>query len=359
MPGDGGLTGDTATMTGLKIGYARVSTDAQDLTVVSDTGNMATDFEHQIQTAIGELVGSQCIALGALTRGKSLSHTYTATLVSSAVVVKTNDDIEALSRSVHNLEVLADLGIPVPRVIAYDDSTTSLPAAILVMEQLPGRDLHYELASMTPKQMSVLAEKIVGFQRLAATLSRSSGFGYAGIDENVTGSWSDIARRPSGYAWADPLPDDTQSLFGRLQKCMDQAEPYFATVEPICFLDDLTTKNVLIRDGELTGVVDFDWVAYGDPLLHLGLCAAAVTANAPPHCQHYVEELIRFSGLNSHQRGIVGLYQASYLVNFLGAESPDKPGDWRVTSVAGATAGLDAFQLSIDQQIGLAHHAEL
>ncbi len=33
MPGDGGLTGDTATMTGLKIGYARVSTDAQDLTV--------------------------------------------------------------------------------------------------------------------------------------------------------------------------------------------------------------------------------------------------------------------------------------------------------------------------------------
>ncbi len=32
MPGDGALTGDTATMTGFKIGYARVSTDAQDLT---------------------------------------------------------------------------------------------------------------------------------------------------------------------------------------------------------------------------------------------------------------------------------------------------------------------------------------
>jgi hypothetical protein len=32
MPGDGALTGDTATMTGLKIGYPRVLTDAQDLT---------------------------------------------------------------------------------------------------------------------------------------------------------------------------------------------------------------------------------------------------------------------------------------------------------------------------------------
>lgn len=33
MPDDGGLTGDTGSRPELKIGYARVSTDAQDLTV--------------------------------------------------------------------------------------------------------------------------------------------------------------------------------------------------------------------------------------------------------------------------------------------------------------------------------------
>lgn len=32
MPGEGTLTGDTAEVTELKIGYARVSTDDQDLT---------------------------------------------------------------------------------------------------------------------------------------------------------------------------------------------------------------------------------------------------------------------------------------------------------------------------------------
>ncbi len=36
MPGDGGLTGDTDQVTGLKIGYARVSTNAQDLTAQRD-----------------------------------------------------------------------------------------------------------------------------------------------------------------------------------------------------------------------------------------------------------------------------------------------------------------------------------
>jgi len=37
-------------------------------------------------------------------------------------------------------------------------------------------------------------------------------------------------------------------------------------VPAICFLDDLTTKNVIVQDGVLQGVVDFDHVCYGDPL---------------------------------------------------------------------------------------------
>ena len=113
---------------------------------------------------------------------------------------------------------------------------------------------------------------------------------------------------------------------------------------PTCFLDDLTIKNVLVDDaGQLCGVVDLDVVAYGDPRLHIGLCAAAVTAFMPSRCQFYVDEPIRISELTSTQRAIVGLYQANYLVSFLGAESPEDRGPWRKAALAGVDRGLNAF----------------
>jgi aminoglycoside phosphotransferase (APT) family kinase protein len=48
-------------------------------------------------------------------------------------------------------------------------------------------------------------------------------------------------------------------------------ETYFSSVQPTYFLDDLTSKNVIVQDGELRGLVDFDVVCYDDPLYWLAL----------------------------------------------------------------------------------------
>ena len=42
--------------------------------------------------------------------------------------------------------------------------------------------------------------------------------------------------------------------------------PTLEAVPPLPFLDDLTTKNVLVDGGRLSGVVDVDVVCFGDPL---------------------------------------------------------------------------------------------
>ena len=44
----------------------------------------------------------------------------------------------------------------------------------------------------------------------------------------------------------------------RVRRRMPQFAKYFFAVEPIAFLDDTTTRNVIVHDGDLSGIVDVD-----------------------------------------------------------------------------------------------------
>lgn len=269
---------------------------------------------------VSVLLGDTCGPLTLLPTGASSSRTYAAPLGDRRVVVKISPDPAVLRPSRRNLEVLAGLGLRVPQVLAYDEGDPTL----LVMTEVPGRDLRYELPHMTPKQMTTLAGQIVDMQRRVATLPRNTGCGYVGIGEPATRTWSELVRNANARPLLDPLPPGVAALRERLEAALQTFEPHFATVEPVCFLDDITTKNVMMLDGRLTGVVDFDVVCWGDPLFHLGLTAAGVTADTPAHCRFYVEELLRHSGCDDDARRVVDLYEACCLTDFIsrGHEEP-------------------------------------
>ena len=199
---------------------------------------------------------------------------------------------------------------------------------------------------MTRPQLSRLAGQVINMQRTVGTLPTGDGCGFAAIGERPTRTWSDVVCRPNAWRFADPPPGDVAGLLPRLRRLIERAEPYFAAVKPICFLDDLTTKNVLVEDGELTGVVDFDVVCYGDPLFHLGLTAAALTSNGAPLGGFYADELFRRAGLDGTARPVVDLYQAVFLINFLGAEDPYGQGPWRSRCASAAAALLTSCEVA-------------
>jgi aminoglycoside phosphotransferase (APT) family kinase protein len=76
-----------------------------------------------------------------------------------------------------------------------------------------------------------------------------------------------------------------------LQAVRRSLEAYFARVRPVCFLDDLTTKNLLIDRGAVSGVIDLDFVCYGDPLLSVGTTLAHLASLA--NGERYGIELLR------------------------------------------------------------------
>ncbi len=109
------------------------------------------------------------------------------------------------------------------------------------------------------------------------------------------------------------------------------AAPRLAAVEPVCFLDDLTIKNVIIYRGALQGVVDFDVVCYGDPMYWLALTQVAMLSDVGEPGRFYVDELIRLWGPSDVERANLALYSAVHAAAFLTWDTHDAERHARLT----------------------------
>lgn len=292
---------------------------------------------------VAELLGAAVVAVRPLQPLASSGRTFAVSLRDGrTVVAKLSQPGQSVGPMARNLDVLGGIGVPVPRVLGAAALSGDPAREVLVMTRLRGRDLRQDLPAMTRDQLSVLAREVMGIQRVVAALPAHGDCGFVAIGEPGRRSWLDVVRRPNGYLYADPLPADTVVLAPRLEQLIDAAAERLDRVRPVCFLDDLTTKNVLIDGGRLSGVVDFDWICQGDPRFHLGLTAAAVvTVEHARWGGHYVAELVRAAGLDADGQRFVDLYTALFLVNFLGAEDPHRPGPWRARAARVAQAALD------------------
>lgn len=244
-------------------------------------------------------------------------------LPNRALIVRTNANPEVFAGTAHNLSVLRELGLPVSKPIVSDVSRTHYPAAYMILEKIPGRDLRYELRTMTPVQKRRLAEQIVGYQRTAATLPEGNGFGYAAIGEKAPfSSWRDLVVWETRSNLPDNLEPSLARLRDRVFGLTPAFTPYLEQVAPTCFLDDLTTKNVIVEHGELRGLIDFDVVCCGDPLWALGLTAAAIVFDLGPEHLDYVGALCDAYTLDEAKQAVVTWYAALFALTFLARASP-------------------------------------
>jgi aminoglycoside phosphotransferase (APT) family kinase protein len=170
--------------------------------------------------------------------------------------------------------------------------------------------LRYELAGMTPTQMTRLAEQIVGFQRRVTTLPPGAGYGYVGLGEmGAYTSWWDLICSANASVPASRF------------------EAYLRQVSPVCFLDDITVKNVIVQDGKLQGLIDFDCVCYGDPLYWLALTSVGVVSDVGT-AGHYVSELKRLWSLTSQQEQVLAFYCASMAQDFMRRAAAQETPEW-------------------------------
>ncbi|MFC0436052.1 aminoglycoside phosphotransferase family protein [Kutzneria buriramensis] len=202
--------------------------------------------------------------------GGQLSSVYELRAGDRAVIVKVYDEKWRWkqAKEAHVYRLLAEHGIqPVPAVLRVEPDTELIGKAFTVMTRLPGTPL-----SETPVDDVAAVYRQLGGMLAAIHAIPQPGFGY--VTTHVL----------------DPVPDNTAYMGRQFAKKLrefrelqgdpvlhDLVQHYvaahadlFASCEaPVLCHNDVHEGNVLVEDGELTGLVDIENALAGDPWLDL------------------------------------------------------------------------------------------
>ncbi|MEA2710601.1 MAG: hypothetical protein QOF78_3202 [Phycisphaerales bacterium] len=240
------------------------------------------------------------------------------------VVIRILRSHEECKSGVYWSQTLRPLGVPLPEMIAHhvgggDDGTDR---SWMVLERLPGTDLEHTHAALTPEQRRDVADGVVRAQQIvASSVPMGGGFGYVPWPRDWPHkTWADVVRRELAHGRehiarvgvVDPRQVD------RVESLMPRFADDLAGVRPIPFLDDTTTRNVIVHDGRLSGIVDVDSICYGDVLFTVGLTRMALLNMNQPTA--YTDHWLTRLGATAEQHRVVTFYTACFCINFLGEQ---------------------------------------
>lgn len=183
---------------------------------------------------------------------------------------------EVLQQGLLLMAQLKALGVPLPEILG-DGEHDGFP--YVVMTRLPGTDLGHVFRTLSPEHRLQIAEAVADAQMATARLARGAGFGYAAIGASAPHPrWSDVVRahvERSRRIVANGLFPGT--IVAQADRLLSDLTPQLDLVEPVPFLHDTTTKNVIVSPaGHLSGIVDVDDLCYGDPRYPAALTAASL-----------------------------------------------------------------------------------
>ena len=222
-------------------------------------------------------------------------------------VVRCSEEQNAYQDTIYWLEKLASIDIPIPKVIAkgkFDGYE------YLILTYFEGKDIGLVYAQLSDDDKKEIAKEIVAIQDKVAALALEN------IDQNW--SWRTTVEAmlersrerivKNGYFDAEKV--------NRLWELMKSLEDYFASIKPVAYLDDVSTKNLLIHNGRISGIVDIDWMGIGDKLTYVALTNMALLNM---ECDtDYVKYILEEMQLNDVEKKAFLFYTLVFCVDFMG-----------------------------------------
>lgn len=235
------------------------------------------------------------------------NYVYIVEYKGTKYVVRFSSESGAYSNSVYWLEKLSLMDIPVPKVIAKGECEGY---TYLILSYIEGKDLGLVYQQLKDNEKKSIAKEIVHIQNQVSTLKLE--------EEKPNWSWStfinDMLERAAkrivqnGYFNIEKVE--------RLQVCMGQLKEYFADVKPTAYLDDISSKNLLIHNGQISGIIDIDWIGIGDKLTFVALTNMALLNLE--YDTDYVKYILGEMHVSDVERKAFLFYTLMYCVDFMG-----------------------------------------
>lgn len=262
-----------------------------------------TNIENIVQRLCEKLFGRLPDGMERCTVGM-VNTVYILTFGGERYVLRLNSEEGAYRESARILAEAETVGLPVPHIIAEGRFEGYEYMAITYIE---GRDLGIVYRELSDAERRLIAAQTADLQRLAAkmTCSEPPKPWYGFVDEMLDRA----AERMAAGGYFDP----EKAL--RVRHEAELMREYFETLEPVAYLDDISTKNLLIDKGRVSGVIDIDEIGWGDPLTFIALTRTALLGMG---CDDDIcEYLLDAMGADENGRRAEAFYSLLYCADLM------------------------------------------
>lgn len=234
------------------------------------------------------------------------NYVFVVSTATEKFVLRCSKDTNAYKDGIFWLDKLSACEIPIPTILSQGKYKGF---SYLILSYLYGDDIGHVYGQLNDCEKKQIAREVVAIQRKVSRLDvvTDTQWTWNNIVEGMLNRAEERIKRNRYFDAAKVTI--TRNLQPEIQE-------YLNVVQPIPYLDDISTKNLLIYKGKLSGIIDIDWIGLGDMLTFVAMTKVALL-NMDLDTQ-YVDYLLDEIRPNAIEYKAFIFYCLIFCVDFMG-----------------------------------------
>lgn len=234
------------------------------------------------------------------------NYVFIVSTVSSKYILRCSEETNAYSETIYWLTELQECDIPIPKIISqgkYDNYE------YIILTYAVGKDIGDIYIGLTDGEKKQIAKEVVAIQKKVSELK---------VDISPEWSWNSFVDEMLERAYELISVNNYFDILkvNEIKNIQKELQAYISSIKPIPYLDDISTKNLLINNGHVSSVIDIDWLGFGDILTFIAMTKVALL-NMDLDTK-YVDYLLEELHPDKEQFQAFIFYCLLYCVDFMG-----------------------------------------